>query len=84
VDDIIFGSDMEQFEHKFAKCMQIEFEISIIGEISFFLSLQISQSPQGVYLSIQISQGNFEEVWARRLQASEHTYDYKIQIVQRR
>jgi len=31
--------------------MQIEFEMSIIRELSFFLGLQITQSPQGVFVS---------------------------------
>lgn len=35
VDDIIFGSGMEQFGCQFAKCMQTEFELSMIKELSF-------------------------------------------------
>jgi len=41
VDDIIFDNDMEQLGHQFSKCMQTEFEISMIRELSFFLGLQI-------------------------------------------
>lgn len=51
LDDIIFGSGIEQLGHQFAKCMQTEFEMSMIRELSFFLGLQISQSSQGVFIS---------------------------------
>jgi hypothetical protein len=31
--------------------MQSEFEMSLLGELSFFLGLQISQSNQGIFIS---------------------------------
>ena len=37
VDDIIFGSDDGRLIHKFAKDMHNEFEMSLLGELSFFL-----------------------------------------------
>ena len=39
VDDIIFGSDGDRLSQKFAKDMQSEFEMSLLGELSFFLGL---------------------------------------------
>jgi hypothetical protein len=36
VDDIIFGSDDDKLRQKFAKDMQNEFEMSLLGELSFF------------------------------------------------
>jgi hypothetical protein len=39
VDDIIFGSDDDRLIQKFAKDMQNEFEMSLLGELSFFLGL---------------------------------------------
>jgi hypothetical protein len=51
VDDIIFGSDDDRLSHKFAKDMQNEFEMSLLGELSFFLGLQICQSNQGIFIS---------------------------------
>jgi hypothetical protein len=51
VDDIIFGSDDDRLSQKFAKDMQNEFEISLLGELSFFLGLQIRQSNQGIFIS---------------------------------
>ena len=37
--------------HKFAKDMKNEFEMSLLGELSFFLGLQIRQSNQGIFIS---------------------------------
>jgi hypothetical protein len=51
VDDIIFGSDDDRLSQKFAKDMQSEFEMSLLGELSFFLGLQIRQSNQGIFIS---------------------------------
>jgi hypothetical protein len=36
---------------EFAIEMQKEFEISIVGELSFFLGLQISQDEKGIFIS---------------------------------
>ena len=44
IDDIIFGSTDDMLSQKFAKDMQNEFEMSLLGELSFFLGLQIRQS----------------------------------------
>ena len=41
VDDIIFGSDDEKMSKEFARLMQQEFEMYMLGELNFFLGLQI-------------------------------------------
>jgi hypothetical protein len=51
VDDIIFGSDDDRLSPKFAKDMQNEFEMSLLGELSFFLGLQRHQINQGFFIS---------------------------------
>jgi hypothetical protein len=51
VDDIIFGSDDDKLRQKFEKDMQNEFEMSLLGELSFFLGLQIRQSNQRIFIS---------------------------------
>ena len=38
VDDIIFGSDDDSLSQQFAKDMHKEFEMSFIGELTFFLA----------------------------------------------
>jgi hypothetical protein len=51
VDDIIFGGNMKEMFQEFAIEMQKEFEMSMLGELSFFLGLQISQSDKGIFIS---------------------------------
>ena len=41
VDDIIFGSTKDELAHSFTSMMQTKFEMSIIGELNYFLGLQI-------------------------------------------
>ena len=51
VDDIIFGSTNQEFCEEFGKMMANEFEISMIGELSYFLGLQIKQIKNGTFVS---------------------------------
>jgi hypothetical protein len=51
VDDIIFESDDDRMSQKFAKDMENEFEMILLGELSLFLGLQICQSNQGIFIS---------------------------------
>ena len=51
VDDIIFGSTKDKLAHGFSKLMQAEFEMSMIGELTHFLGLQICQQDSGIFLS---------------------------------
>ena len=39
VDDIIFGLTKDELAHGFSKLMQVEFEMSMIGELTHFLGL---------------------------------------------
>ena len=50
VDDIIFGSTNELLCKEFQKCMQLEFEMSSMGELNFFLGLQIKQMRDGIFI----------------------------------
>ncbi|XP_057990561.1 uncharacterized protein LOC131172945 [Hevea brasiliensis] len=51
VDDIIFGATNESLCKKFSKIMQNEFEISMMGELTFFLGLQIKQMKDGIFIN---------------------------------
>jgi len=51
VDDIIFGSNEESMSQNFALVMQQEFEMSLIGELTYFLGLQVQQNKDGIFLS---------------------------------
>jgi hypothetical protein len=51
VDDIIFGCNKDSLVQWFASAMESEFEMSMIGELSFFLGLQITQRHEGMFIS---------------------------------
>ena len=51
VDDIIFGSTNHYFCEEFGKMMASEFEMSMIGELSYFLGLQIKQMKNDTFVS---------------------------------
>ncbi len=50
VDDIIFGGNDEASD-KFLEDMKNDFEMSMIGEMKFFLGLQIVQNKEGIFIS---------------------------------
>nr|GFA13326.1 hypothetical protein [Tanacetum cinerariifolium] len=51
VDDIIFASTTPELCDQFLKIMCSKFKMSMIGKISVFLGLQISQSPRGIFIN---------------------------------
>jgi hypothetical protein len=51
VDGIIFDSTNDALSHEFATMMSREFEMSMIGELNFFLGLQIKQLKEGTFIS---------------------------------
>ncbi|GJR65494.1 retrovirus-related pol polyprotein from transposon TNT 1-94 [Tanacetum coccineum] len=51
VDDIIFGSTCQEMCDDFAKIMHDEFEMSMMGELNFFLGLQIKQLDDGIFFN---------------------------------
>jgi hypothetical protein len=51
MDNIIFGSTNQDFCEEFGKMMTNEFEVSMIGELSYFLGLQIIQLKNGTFMS---------------------------------
>jgi hypothetical protein len=50
VDDIIFGGSSHTLVSRFQKMMESEFQISIIGELTFFLGIQVKQMKQGTFV----------------------------------
>ena len=50
VDDIIFGGSSHALVAKFADTMSREFEMSMMGELTFFLGLQIKQTREGTFV----------------------------------
>jgi hypothetical protein len=51
VDDIIFGSTNEDYCKEFGELMSKEFEMSMIGELTFFLGFQVKQMSEGIFIS---------------------------------
>ncbi|WRX07826.1 Reverse transcriptase [Theobroma cacao] len=51
VDDTVFGATNEALCKNFAKEMQGEFEMSIMGELRYFHSLQIKQSEEEIFIN---------------------------------
>ncbi|GJU59627.1 retrovirus-related pol polyprotein from transposon TNT 1-94 [Tanacetum coccineum] len=51
IDDIIFGSTNPKLFKKFEKLMHIKFEMSMMGELKFFLGIQIHQFPRGIFIN---------------------------------
>ena len=59
VDDIIFGSTNHLLVVEFASLISHEFEMSMMGELSFILGLQVKQMEDGIFIS--------QEKYAREL-----------------
>nr|GEY77323.1 hypothetical protein [Tanacetum cinerariifolium] len=51
VDDIIFASTNTAMCNEFANLMTTKFKMSMMGQMSFFLGLQISQSFRGIFIN---------------------------------
>nr|GEY61536.1 putative ribonuclease H-like domain-containing protein [Tanacetum cinerariifolium] len=51
VDDIIFGSSNPQLCREFEALMHEKFQMSVMGELNFFLGLQVLQKKDGIFLS---------------------------------
>ena len=51
VDNIIFGSSNEDYCKEFGELMLKEFEMSMIGELTFFLGFQVKQIRERIFIS---------------------------------
>nr|GEY38716.1 retrovirus-related Pol polyprotein from transposon TNT 1-94 [Tanacetum cinerariifolium] len=51
VDDIIFGSTHPRYIQLFSDLIKSSFEMSMMGEMTFFLGLQVNQSPYGIFIN---------------------------------
>ncbi|GJS67030.1 putative ribonuclease H-like domain-containing protein [Tanacetum coccineum] len=51
VDDIIFGSTKKSWSDEFEALMKGRFQMSAMGELTFFLGLQVKQSQEGIFIS---------------------------------
>ncbi|GKF07109.1 putative ribonuclease H-like domain-containing protein, partial [Tanacetum coccineum] len=51
VDDIIFGLTKKELCNAFEKLMLEKFQMSFMGELTFFLGLQMQQNKDGIFIS---------------------------------
>lgn len=51
VDDIIFGATKQEMCKVFEKLMKDEFQMSSMGELTFFLGLQVQQRKDSIFIS---------------------------------
>jgi hypothetical protein len=50
IDDIIFGGSSHMFVSSFQEMMGKEFQMSMMGELTFFLSIQVKQMKQDSFV----------------------------------
>lgn len=67
VDDIIFGGSSHALVAKFSDLMSREFEMSMMGELTFFLGLQIKQTKDGMF----VHQGKYTKDFLRKFYMGE-------------
>jgi hypothetical protein len=51
VDDIIFGATLDSLADELSEEMKQEFEMSMIGELNYFLGLHVKQTTKGIVIS---------------------------------
>jgi hypothetical protein len=50
VNDIIFGGSSHTLVSRFQEMMESEFQMSMMGELTFFLGIQVKQTKQGTFV----------------------------------
>jgi hypothetical protein len=50
VGDIIFGDSAHTLVSRFQEMMKSEFQMSMMGELTFFLGIQVKQTKQGTFM----------------------------------
>jgi hypothetical protein len=50
VDDIIFDGSSHTLVSRFQEMMESEFQMSMIGELTFFVGIQVKQTKQGTFV----------------------------------
>jgi hypothetical protein len=50
VDDILFGGSSHTLVSRFQEMMESEFQMSMMGELTFFLGIQVKQMNQGTFV----------------------------------
>jgi hypothetical protein len=45
------GATLDSLAHEFSEEMKREFKMSMIGELNYFLGLQVKQTAEGIFIS---------------------------------
>ncbi|GKA80943.1 putative ribonuclease H-like domain-containing protein [Tanacetum coccineum] len=53
VDDIIFGSTKKELCDEFEKLMKDKFQMSSMGELTFFLGLKFNKESKGIFINLE-------------------------------
>lgn len=80
VDDLIFASNDDDMSHEFSQNLLKEFEMLMIGELFYFLGLQVSQTTTDMFIS---QEKYLKDIWDGIMHTYEHTDDHILQIEQR-
>ena len=51
MDDIVFGSIIDNLAQEFSEEMKKEFEVCMVGELNYFQGLQVKQRKDGIFIS---------------------------------
>ena len=62
VDDFVFGSTSLLHVQEFIDQINNEFEMSMVGELTYYLSLQVKQLENGIFISQSMA-----KIWKKRL-----------------
>ena len=71
VDDIVFGATNDSLAKSFADEMKKMFEMSMVGELTYFLGLQVKQIDSGIY----INQAKYARNLVKRFGLEKATHD---------
>jgi hypothetical protein len=68
VGDIIFGGSSHTLVSRFQEMMESEFEMSMMGELTFFLGIQVKQAKQGTF----VHQANYTNDLMKKINMVDH------------
>ncbi|GJS59737.1 uncharacterized mitochondrial protein-like protein [Tanacetum coccineum] len=83
VDDIIFGLTNKELCTCFEKLMKDKFQVSSMGELTFFLGLQVQQKEDGIFIIPDKFVAEFEEIQYSNVKSCLTPVDLKNPLVQK-
>ena len=81
VDDIVFGGMSNEMLQHFVQQMQSEFEMSLVGELTYFLGLQVKQMEDSIFLSQSKYAKNIVKKFG--MESQKNTCTYPLEAVKR-